>query len=154
MDKNQEVFVEGRSLIHNVLICHDLLRYYSRKISLRYLMKIDLRKAYDMVSWDFIEEALNGFGFLRSFTQLIMTYVTSTKFTVKVNGEGFGFFEGRKGLRQGDPLSPLLFVLVLPDFRYYHSCKFTKLTHLIFADGLLQRKFSIYKQNDGSTKPP
>ncbi|XP_060195483.1 uncharacterized protein LOC132624775 [Lycium barbarum] len=87
---NQAAFVEGRSLIHNVLICHDLLRHYSRKTTPRCLMKIDLRKAYDMIRWDFIEEALKGYGFPTPFVQLIMICVTSTRFTVKVNGEGYG----------------------------------------------------------------
>ncbi|XP_019237733.1 PREDICTED: uncharacterized protein LOC109217895 [Nicotiana attenuata] len=68
--ENQATFVEGRSLIHNILICHDLLRHYNRKTTPRCLMKIDLRKAYDMINWDFIEEALKGFGFPDSFTKL------------------------------------------------------------------------------------
>lgn len=59
----QAAFVEGRSLVHNFLICHDLLRHYNRKTSPRCLMKIDLKKAYDMVSWDFVEEALISYGF-------------------------------------------------------------------------------------------
>ncbi|XP_019253857.1 PREDICTED: uncharacterized protein LOC109232545 [Nicotiana attenuata] len=48
VDDNQSAFVQGRSMVHNVLICHDLLRYYGRKTTPRCLMKIDLRKAYDM----------------------------------------------------------------------------------------------------------
>lgn len=62
--ENQTTFVEGRSLTHNVLICHDLLRHYNRKTTSRCLMKIDLRNAYDMVSWDFLEEVLPRYGFL------------------------------------------------------------------------------------------
>uniref|UniRef100_A0A0V0IRY0 Putative ovule protein n=1 Tax=Solanum chacoense TaxID=4108 RepID=A0A0V0IRY0_SOLCH len=64
--ENQSAFVQGRSMMHNVLICHDLLRHYNRmNVSPRCLMKIDLKKAYDMVSWDFLEEVLTGFGFPR-----------------------------------------------------------------------------------------
>lgn len=55
---NEAAFVAWRSLIHNVLICHDFLRHYNRKTSPRCMMKIDLRKAFDMDSWDFIEEAM------------------------------------------------------------------------------------------------
>ncbi|KAH0651106.1 hypothetical protein KY284_031018 [Solanum tuberosum] len=53
---NQAAFVQGRSMNHNILICHDLLRHYNRKTTPRCLMKIELRKAYDMVSWEFLEE--------------------------------------------------------------------------------------------------
>ncbi|XP_070025730.1 uncharacterized protein [Nicotiana sylvestris] len=99
------------------------------KTTPRCLMKIDLRKAYDM--W-------------------IMICVSTAKFTVKVNDEGQGYFDGKRGLRQGNPMSPLLFALVmeylsrtlsiisrLPDFRFHPMCKEIKLTHLIFADDLM-----------------
>ncbi|XP_019223639.1 PREDICTED: uncharacterized protein LOC109205382 [Nicotiana attenuata] len=61
---NHAAFVEGRSLTHNVLICHDLLRHYNRKTSLRCLVKIDLRKAYDIVSWTSLKRLLKGWDFL------------------------------------------------------------------------------------------
>ncbi|XP_019262934.1 PREDICTED: uncharacterized protein LOC109240719 [Nicotiana attenuata] len=148
--ENHVAFVEGRFFIHNVLIYHDLLRHYNRKTSPRCLMKIHLRKAYDMINWDFIEEALKGFGFPDSFTKLVITCVTTTQSSIRINGENHGYFKGRRGLRQGDPISLLLFVLVmeylsrvlgkmseLPDFRYHPMCKETRLTHLVFADDLM-----------------
>ncbi|XP_075086065.1 secreted RxLR effector protein 78-like [Nicotiana tabacum] len=147
---NQSAFVQGRSMMHNVLICHDLLKHYNRKTTPRCLMKIDLRKAYDMVSWEFLEEALRGYGFPDKFIHWIMVCVSTTMFTIKVNGEGHGYFAGKRGLRQGDPISPLLFVIImehlsrtlktisrLPYFRFYPICKEIKLTHLIFADDLM-----------------
>lgn len=138
-------------MMHNVLLCHDLLRHYNRRnASPRCLMKIDLRKAYDMVSWEFLEEMLIEFGFPGEFVKWIMLCVTTPKFSIKVNGGNHGFFAGKRGLRQGDPVSPLLFVLMmeylsrilnsmgnLPDFRFHPMCKKLKLTHLIFADDLM-----------------
>lgn len=62
-------------------------------------MTIDLKKAYDMVRWEFLEEVLRGYGFPMPFIQLIMVCVTTTTFTVKVNGAGYGYFEGKRGLR-------------------------------------------------------
>nr|XP_009620294.1 uncharacterized protein LOC104112156 [Nicotiana tomentosiformis] len=125
------------------------------------LMKIDLRKAYDMVRWDFLAEMMLGFGFPRSFTQLVMTCVTTTTFSVKVNGIGHGYFEGKKGMRQKDPISLLLFVMVmeylsrilnrmsqLPDFKCHLMCKRQKLSHLIFANDLI----IFCKANDSSVK--
>ncbi|KAH0723927.1 hypothetical protein KY289_006971 [Solanum tuberosum] len=67
---------------------------------------MDLRKAYDMVSWEFVEEALMGYGFPTSFIHLIMACVTSLMFTVKINGEGYGFFAGKKGFVPGRSRRP------------------------------------------------
>lgn len=150
MAENQSAFVQGRSMVHNVLICHDLLRHYNRQGSSKCLMKIDLRKAYNMVSWKFVEESLKGYGFPAKFISLIMICITFPKYTIRVNDEGYGFFGGQRGLRQGDPMSPLLFVLVmeclsrtlkymsvLPDFKFHPMCNQLQLTHLIFADDLI-----------------
>ncbi|XP_047250114.1 uncharacterized protein LOC107876864 [Capsicum annuum] len=113
-------------------------------------MKIDLQKAYDMVNWEFLQEVLVGYGFPSDFVHIIMTCVTSTYFTVKVNGEGHGYFPGKRGLRQGDLISSLLFVLIteylsrtlksmsdLPDFKFHPMCTDLRLTHLVFADDLM-----------------
>lgn len=134
----------------NVLICHDLLRHYKRKTTPRCLTKIDLKKAYAMVSWEFIEEVLKGYGFPPSLVQLVMNCVTTTKFTIKLNGVSYEYFKGGRGLRQEDPMSPLLFVLVMEyltrtlrkmckveAFQFHPMCQTTKLTHLIFADDLM-----------------
>ncbi|OIT32488.1 hypothetical protein A4A49_51678 [Nicotiana attenuata] len=79
-----------------------------------------------------------------------MVYVTSPKFLVNVNGESYGYFERKRGLRHDDPASPLLFVRVMDylsrllkcvssllDFRFHPMCKQLKLTHLIFFDDML-----------------
>ncbi|XP_049361885.1 uncharacterized protein LOC125826574 [Solanum verrucosum] len=92
--ENQSTFVQGRSMMHNVLICHDILRHYNRKnASPRCLMKIDLKKAYDIVSWEFLEEVLIHFGFPGQFVKWIMLGVTTTMLSVKVNGEAMGFLQ-------------------------------------------------------------
>lgn len=150
MAENQSAFVQVRPMVHNVLICHDLLRLYNRQTSPRCMVKIDLRKAYDMVSWEFVEEALKGYGFPHKFIKLIILCVTSPKHIIKVNGEGYGFFDGKRGLRHGDPMPPLLFVLVMEylsrtlkyisefsNFKFHPICKQLKLTHLIFACDLI-----------------
>lgn len=63
-------------------------------------MKIDLRKTYDMFSLEFLAEALQWFEFPAKFIMLIITCVTTPKLTIKVNGEGHDYFEGKRGVRQ------------------------------------------------------
>ncbi|XP_048489728.1 uncharacterized protein LOC125491683 [Beta vulgaris subsp. vulgaris] len=113
-------------------------------------MKIDLRKAYDSVSWKFIEELLMKLKFTDKFRKWIITCITTPTFSLSINGCLVGFLKGRKGLRQGDPISPLLFVLVMEyfsrilqkvgkkeNFGFHHRCKELRLNHLIFADDLM-----------------
>ena len=116
----------------------------------RILMKLDLQKAYDSVEWDFMNDMLEELEFPDRIQKLIMQCVSTPSYTFAVNGESFGFVKGKRGLRQGDPLSPLLFTLCLeylsrlieiiqrhPQYRYHPLCKSIKLSHLCFADDLI-----------------
>lgn len=69
------------------------------------LMKIDIKKACEIVKWGFIEETLIGLDFLSHFVQIIMMRVITVKFSIKLNGVGYGYFEGKGGLTQGDSIS-------------------------------------------------
>lgn len=137
-------------MMYNVFICHDLLRHYDMKTIPRCLMNVDLRKAYDMISWEFLVEVLKGYRFHERFIVLLIIYVTTPKYIVQINGEGHGFLHGKRGLKQGDPISLLLFILVmkylsrnfkymsrLPEFKFHPICKGVELTHLIFVDDLM-----------------
>ncbi|XP_074314193.1 uncharacterized protein LOC141649400 [Silene latifolia] len=149
--ENQGAFIKGRSIIENVLICQDIVHLYARKaVTPRCLFKIDLQKAYDTIEWDFVEQMLHGLKFPAHFIQLVMQCVRSTTFTLSLNGSNFGYFKGQRGLRQGDPISPLLFTICMEyltrlikfatdrwPFQYHPLCKNLKLTHLMFADDLL-----------------
>ncbi|GFS34973.1 wall associated kinase 5 [Actinidia rufa] len=92
----------------------ELLRKYSwNRISPRCIMKVDLRKAYDTVNWEFLENTLLGLKFPPMFVKWVMQCVTTTSYSVSINGSLHGFFKGKQGLRQGDPLSPFLFAICL-----------------------------------------
>ena len=114
-------------------------------------MKIDIAKAYDTVDWRFLEQILVQYGFHQKMVRWIMVCIITAKFTVCINGERKGYFASGRGLRQGDPISPYLFTLVMEvftllmaknaqqngNFKYHKGCKELKLTHLCFADDLL-----------------
>ncbi|GJR40046.1 RNA-directed DNA polymerase, eukaryota, reverse transcriptase zinc-binding domain protein [Tanacetum coccineum] len=114
-------------------------------------LKIDTAKAYDTVNWSFLKQILIYFGFHERMFGWIMTCVTSAAFSVCVNGERHGYFKSGRGLRQGDPMSPYLFTLVMgvltlmvqrrvrrnQQFKFHWGCKELNLTQICFADDLL-----------------
>lgn len=151
IDESQAAFIKGRSLIENVHLAQELLRQYNRKrVSPRCVLKIDLRKAYDSINWEFLESVLEGLGFPSRFTQWVMECISTPSFSIAINGSTHGFFKGKRGIRQGDPLSPFLFVICLEylsrsmkaatnntEFNYHPKCGPLKITHLAFADDLM-----------------
>lgn len=110
---SQATFVPNRSIGDNVIINHEIMYYLNRKSGKTGLMaiKIDLAKAYDRIEWTVLKIIMLHMGFDCKFVDLIQECISSTNFSILLNGVPFGFFSAERGLRQGDPMSPALFTI-------------------------------------------
>ncbi|GJY33032.1 RNA-directed DNA polymerase, eukaryota, reverse transcriptase zinc-binding domain protein [Tanacetum coccineum] len=114
VDENQSALIAGRQITYNILLAQELLRGYNKKSSgKKCAFKIDLQKAYDTINWDFLGKCLSDFGFHSKWINWVMACIKTAKFTINVNGERVGYFNGGKGLRQGDLITPYLFTLIM-----------------------------------------
>ena len=142
----QSAFVQNRVIFHNIFLCQDIMKQYRRRNGpARCTVKVDLRKAYDSIHWEFIRDLLVQLEFPQKFIDWSMLCVTTPSFTLNTNGSSCGFFQGKKGLRHGDPMSPLMEYLTRlmsimsrkAEFSFHHRCAPLRISHMIFADDLM-----------------
>lgn len=108
----QSSFMPGRQTMDNIIISQEIIHTLMNKKgkSGGMVLKIDLEKAYDRVNWSLLVKVLQNFNFSTNFIKLIMSCVAQGKTSIFWNCEKTNSFAPSRGLRQGDPLSPYLFV--------------------------------------------
>ena len=151
ISENQSAFTLDRLITDNVLLAFELLHYLNHKTVRQegYMaVKLDMSEAFDRVEWGFIKRVMEKLGFCSKWVSLIMQYITSVSYSVLINRAAYGNIIPSKGLHQGDPLSPSLFLLyaeglsaiiheaarnhLLTGISISRSCP--NITHLFFAD--------------------
>ncbi|XP_050281711.1 uncharacterized protein LOC126722610 [Quercus robur] len=145
---------DGRLIIDNVLLAYESLHtmHCSKKGKTCSLeLKLDISKAYDRVEWTFLKGIMEKMGFLKRWIDRVISCVTTPTFSVRINGKAYGSIKLSRGLRQGDPLSPYLFLLCAEGFSSLLSkveadnrlhgvavCKRApSISHLLFTDDSL-----------------
>ena len=114
IDQAQSAFIKGRKISDNILLSQDFMRdYHKSNGSPRASAKIDLRKAYDTVSWSFLFDLLDVLGFPPKFLTWVHASVTTPRYSICFNGESVGYFQGARGLFQGDPISKCFILIYL-----------------------------------------
>ncbi|XP_019186580.1 PREDICTED: uncharacterized protein LOC109181284 [Ipomoea nil] len=154
ISESQSAFIPDRLIMDNILLAAEVGHFLNRKqcgVGGWSALKLDMAKAYDRVEWSFLRKMMLALGFHAGWVEVIMKCVTSVSYNIQVNGTKCDPIIPTRGIRQGDPLSPYLFIICAEGLSMMlqrahnvgliHGCRVTRgappISHLFFADDSL-----------------
>ena len=154
ISESQSAFQSSKAITDNILVAFETLHHMKNQKSKKggfMAMKLDMSKAYDRVEWSYLVKIMEKLGFCEKWVSIVRECISTVSYSILVNGEPRGDIRPSRGLRQGDPLSPYLFLLCSEglnrmlqkasandSIRGFSLCKRgPKISHLFFADDSL-----------------
>ncbi|GKB45996.1 RNA-directed DNA polymerase, eukaryota, reverse transcriptase zinc-binding domain protein [Tanacetum coccineum] len=149
ISQEQSAFIKHRQILDGPLMVNEVIQWCKRKKSKLMVFKIDFEKAFDSISWDFLLRVMHFMGFSDNWIKWISGCLNSATSSILINGSPTREFNIQRGLRQGDPLSPFLFIIAMEGLHVamedamaaglYNGFKINtlNLSHLFFADDAL-----------------